>query len=119
MSTTMVPPAGTANLATNWLQFELTPEHEASDPPEARDGTSGRDDVRLLVSAGEADPGHARVRDLPRFLEPGDLLVVNNSATLPASVAGVTDEGVAQAQRGAPSRVPRRVVVLGHGERQP
>src|SRR5437588_20583 len=29
---------------------------------------------------------HAALRDLPRFLEPGDLLVVNTSATLPAAV---------------------------------
>ena len=31
---------------------------------------------------------HARVRDLWRWLDPGDLLVVNTSATLPAAVAG-------------------------------
>lgn len=45
-----------------------------------------RDDVRLLVSRAD---GHtlARFRDLPDALEPGDLVVVNNSAT----VAGQLD----------------------------
>jgi S-adenosylmethionine:tRNA ribosyltransferase-isomerase len=58
---------------------------EAHEPPEARG--SGRDDVALLV-AGRADGRlvHARFADLPRFLEPGDLLVVNTSGTLPAAV---------------------------------
>ena len=60
---------------------------EAHEPPEAVNGA--RDDVRLLV-ASRADGGlvHARFRDLPRFLAPGDLLVVNASATLPAAVPG-------------------------------
>ncbi len=52
-------------------------------PAELR-GT-GRDAVRLLVT----DPHrhrHLRFRDLPQALAPGDLLVVNDSATLPASV---------------------------------
>ena len=57
----------------------------ATRPPEAR-GIE-RDGVRLLV-AGEDDIEHAQFRDLPRFLEPGDLLVVNDSATLPAAVDG-------------------------------
>jgi S-adenosylmethionine:tRNA ribosyltransferase-isomerase len=35
---------------------------------------------------------HARFRDLARFLDPGDLLVINNSGTLPASLeAGRAD----------------------------
>ena len=58
---------------------------EAHEPPEVRG--NGRDDVAMLVAARH-DPElvHARFRDLPRFLEPGDLLVVNTSATLPASL---------------------------------
>ncbi len=57
---------------------------EATTTPEAR-GLE-RDQVRMLVS----DQGrleHARVLDLPQHLHPGDLLVVNTSATLPAAVA--------------------------------
>jgi S-adenosylmethionine:tRNA ribosyltransferase-isomerase len=79
--------------ATDWLQFSLDPDHEAAEPPEARAGSRDRADVRLLVSVGEEAPQHTRFADLPRFLEPGDLLVVNTSATLPAAVDGVTDRG--------------------------
>jgi S-adenosylmethionine:tRNA ribosyltransferase-isomerase len=43
--------------------------------------------VRLLVSDLEADSiAHARFKDLPRWLGPGDLLVVNTSATLNAAL---------------------------------
>jgi S-adenosylmethionine:tRNA ribosyltransferase-isomerase len=65
------------------LLFPRPPDRQATTPPEAR-GLE-RDEVRLLVST----PGghrHARFLDLARFLEPGTLLVVNRSATLPASL---------------------------------
>jgi S-adenosylmethionine:tRNA ribosyltransferase-isomerase len=55
----------------------------ASQPPEAR-GLS-RDGVRLLAATPDGLV-HARFRDLPRFLSPGDLLVVNTSATLAAAL---------------------------------
>jgi S-adenosylmethionine:tRNA ribosyltransferase-isomerase len=67
------------------LSFELRPELEAHEPPEAR-GTT-RDDVRLLVSrTAAAEVSHHDFRQLPDLLLPGDLVVVNNSATLPAAV---------------------------------
>ncbi|RJL20394.1 S-adenosylmethionine:tRNA ribosyltransferase-isomerase [Bailinhaonella thermotolerans] len=56
---------------------------EAHEPPEARG--LARDEVRLLV-AGPSGLRHLRFRDLPDVLAPGDVLVVNNSATLPAAV---------------------------------
>lgn len=67
-------------------RFELPPALEASAPPEARG--LARDQVRLLVSTGGPDPdmAHTRFRALPNFLEPGDVLVVNTSATLPAAL---------------------------------
>lgn len=43
----------------------------------------------LLVSAPGLPSVHARLRDLPRFLSDGDLVVVNDAATLPASLTGV------------------------------
>jgi S-adenosylmethionine:tRNA ribosyltransferase-isomerase len=52
-------------------------------PAEARG--LARDEVRLLV-AGEDGVRHGRFRDLPAYLRPGDLVVVNNSATLAAEV---------------------------------
>jgi S-adenosylmethionine:tRNA ribosyltransferase-isomerase len=46
-----------------------------------------RDHVRMLV-ASRAGISHHRFLDLPDLLEPGDLLVVNTSATLPAALEG-------------------------------
>jgi S-adenosylmethionine:tRNA ribosyltransferase-isomerase len=64
----------------------------ATRPPEARG--LARDGVRLLAATPDGLV-HARFRDLPRFLAPGDLLVVNNSATLAASVPGQRTGGAA------------------------
>jgi len=68
------------------LDFARPRALQAAGPPERR-GLE-RDEVRLLVSTGSTGRGHehARFRDLPRFLAPGTLLVVNDSATLPASL---------------------------------
>ena len=81
-------------------EFELPEELEATAPPEER-GRAGRDDVRLLVGRGAAgrpdEVEHRVFADLPRLLEPGDVLVVNTSSTLPAAVDGRvvgTDEAV-------------------------
>jgi S-adenosylmethionine:tRNA ribosyltransferase-isomerase len=76
----------TAIIEASPIAFELSPALEAHEPPEARG--RARDDVRLLVSRTAA----AEVRghdfaELPDLLVPGDLLVVNNSATIPAAVA--------------------------------
>lgn len=65
------------------LAFERPPDRQATSPPEAR-GLE-RDGVRLLVSAGDRHE-HATFRDLRRFLPAGTVLVVNRSATLPASL---------------------------------
>jgi len=65
--------------------FRLPPEREAHEPPEAR-GVP-RDGVALMVSRGAAGSvTHYAFTDLPELLLPGDLLVVNTSATLPAAV---------------------------------
>jgi S-adenosylmethionine:tRNA ribosyltransferase-isomerase len=62
----------------------------ASTPPEARG--LARDEVRMLVAAPDR-LRHRRVLDLPTILLPGDLLVVNTSATLPAAVTLVGGHG--------------------------
>jgi S-adenosylmethionine:tRNA ribosyltransferase-isomerase len=82
-------------LATEYsLDFTLPPALEAREPPEAR-GLQ-RDEVRLLVSYGSTDAVvHAGFRDLPGLLEPGDVLVANDSATLPAAVNARGPEGEA------------------------
>ena len=74
------------------LAFELPRALEATAPPEERGAQ--RDGVRLLVAdASHETVFHARFHDLPELLAPGDLLVINVSATLPAAVAGVTADG--------------------------
>jgi S-adenosylmethionine:tRNA ribosyltransferase-isomerase len=66
-------------------EFTLPAELEAHAPPEARG--LPRDGVRMLVSrAADATVAHHHFTDLPGLLLPGDLVVVNNSRTLPAAV---------------------------------
>ena len=62
----------------------------ANRPAEER-GQS-RDGVRMLVATTDG-LAHAMFADLPRFLCPGDLLVVNTSATLPAAVDAYRADG--------------------------
>ncbi|HJY73483.1 MAG TPA: S-adenosylmethionine:tRNA ribosyltransferase-isomerase, partial [Streptosporangiaceae bacterium] len=67
------------------LDFTLPAELEAHDPPEARG--LARDGVRLMVSRrATGQVSHHRFRDLPGLLLPGDLVVVNDTGTLPAQV---------------------------------
>ncbi len=47
-----------------------------------------RGESRLLVLDGTGPRRHARVRDLPRLLRPGDLLVVNDTRVIPARLFG-------------------------------
>jgi len=72
--------------------FTLPAELEAHDPPEARG--LARDGVRMLVSRrSSGETGHHGFRDLPGLLLPGDLLVVNTTATLPAQVRAPGGDG--------------------------
>lgn len=61
--------------------FPPVPDHTATRPAELR-GTP-RDGVRMLVARPDGLT-HARFGDLPRHLRAGDLVVVNNSATVAA-----------------------------------
>lgn len=72
--------------------FTLPPGSEATAPPEQRG--LPRDGVTLLAARPDAVTVH-RFRDLPDLLSPGDLLVVNTSATLPARLDAVRADGVA------------------------
>ena len=74
------------------IKFDLPPELEAKRPPEAHGLT--RDGVRMLVSYHEDDRVvHSTFRGLPDFLEPGDLVVVNDSATMPAALRATRENG--------------------------
>ncbi|HET8738556.1 MAG TPA: S-adenosylmethionine:tRNA ribosyltransferase-isomerase, partial [Acidimicrobiia bacterium] len=65
--------------------FDLPDQAEAGTPPERRG--LPRDGVRLMtVDARTGEITHLRFSQLGDMLQPGDLLVVNTSATLPASV---------------------------------
>lgn len=64
-------------------RFTVPAGCEASDPPELRG--LARDEVRLLV-ARPAGIEHLRFTQLPEQLHPGDLVVVNTSATVAAAI---------------------------------
>jgi S-adenosylmethionine:tRNA ribosyltransferase-isomerase len=91
------------------VRFRLPAELEATAPPEARG--LRRDHVRLLlVDRATGATEHHRFHELPRLLEPGDLLVANDSRTLPASLLGRTAAGrpvevrLAAREAGGPGR---------------
>lgn len=72
------------------LIFERPEQLAATMPAEARG--IARDSARLMVSTPEGHR-HTQFLNLADFLQPGDLLVVNNSATLPASLPARGDIG--------------------------
>jgi len=78
--------------ALDTLDFELPPELEAGEPPEARG--LARDEVRLMVSTrSDGRIQHARFRDLPRFLAAGDVLAINTSGTMNAALEARREDG--------------------------
>ena len=85
----------TPQAAPRWSappSFELPPELEASSPPESRGIT--RDAVRMMVAyRHDASIVHTTFSELPRFLEEGDIVVINTSGTLAAAVAGTDSSG--------------------------
>ncbi|MFL5493540.1 MAG: S-adenosylmethionine:tRNA ribosyltransferase-isomerase [Gemmatimonadales bacterium] len=80
-----LPLQALADSPTGTLDFELPDALVAGEPPESRG--LARDAVRLMVSAVAGDGiVHGRFRDFPEFLAPGDVLVVNTSATINAAI---------------------------------
>lgn len=87
------------NLDVRWLNsvqpsidFDLPPDLEASEPPEARG--LRRDDVALMVSHTADDRiVHSRFGDLREHMRPGDLIVVNTSGTLSAALRATRADG--------------------------
>ena len=64
------------------FDFELPEEHIALRP------ISPRDSARMLVVHADGTLRHAKVRDLPDFLQRGDVLVVNDTKVIPARLHG-------------------------------
>ncbi|WP_327065765.1 S-adenosylmethionine:tRNA ribosyltransferase-isomerase [Kitasatospora sp. NBC_01302] len=89
-------PAADTLTSDESLDFTVPPDLSAPAPAEARG--LRRDGVRLLVGRGGRagtlpTAEHHRFTDLPEVLRPGDLLVVNNSATLPAALPARLPDG--------------------------
>jgi S-adenosylmethionine:tRNA ribosyltransferase-isomerase len=76
--------------------FEIPRELTAHEPAEARG--LARDGVRMVVGyRRDMRAEHRAFTDLPDVLTPLDLLVVNNSGTLPAALTGTLADGRAVA----------------------
>ena len=74
------------------LSFTLPPALEAPSPPEFRGMT--RDAVRMLVAyKSDGTLVHSHFSEVPRFLDEGDLVVLNTSGTLAAEVDGTGEGG--------------------------
>ncbi len=74
------------------LEFELPPDLEAGEPPEARG--LARDDVRLMVSRLATDEvTHTNFRRIVDYLDAGDVLVINTSGTMNAAVPAKRQDG--------------------------
>lgn len=75
------------------LDFNLPRNLEAGEPPEARG--LARDQVRMLASHYKNDTiAHTNFRNLPNFLDPGDVLVINTSATRKSALDTCTPQDV-------------------------
>ncbi len=67
--------------------YELPSERIAQNPVVPRDNS------RLLVVDSPTTHQHRRFRDLPELLEPGDLLILNNTRVMPARLHGYKSTG--------------------------
>ena len=77
-----------------WSEYDVRTDELDFDLPEeliARSPAMPRDSARLMVvsRSDESVLHHARVRDLPAFLSPGDTMVFNTTRVIPARFVGV------------------------------
>lgn len=94
-------------MAVRAFHFTLPAALNATAPPERRG--LRRDQIRLLVLDRESGAtAHSRFDQLGKFLDPGDLIVLNNSRTLPAVLQATGLDGapvqIRLAHRIAPDR---------------
>ena len=68
------------------FDFELPPERIALRPARPRDS------ARMLVARQPGETLDRHVRDLPDMLEPGDMLVFNDTRVIPAQLEGMRGE---------------------------
>ena len=74
-------------MKTAEFDFPLPEELIASRPSEKRDHS------RLLVLHKDGGVEHTRFHELPRFLQPGDMLLLNKTKVLPAKLSGIKKGG--------------------------
>jgi S-adenosylmethionine:tRNA ribosyltransferase-isomerase len=80
------------NTPLSAIAFSLPPELEASAPPEARG--LRRDQVRLMVSNYRTDHvEHTRFYNFHKFLNEGDVLVINTSRTRNSALLATRSDG--------------------------
>ena len=107
-------------IAAAALARSARPERAPTAHPEQAfaEGERASRDTRLLVIDPAAERwADARFADLPALLAPGDLVVVNDAATLPASLPGrIGDAAVELRLVEAPSHRPTYAVVMGAGD---
>jgi S-adenosylmethionine:tRNA ribosyltransferase-isomerase len=90
----VTPAVGTGTAIADDVTFDLPPALEAAEPAEVRGG--GRQDVRLMVARRATETiEHLRFPDIVDVLAPGDLIVVNTSGTLAASLPCRRADGTA------------------------
>ncbi|NND32147.1 MAG: S-adenosylmethionine:tRNA ribosyltransferase-isomerase, partial [Saprospiraceae bacterium] len=70
-------------LTTDTIRFRLPDQLACPEPTEQRN--ISRDAVRLLISRDSGKIVHSHFRNLPEYLSPNDVLVINTSATLPSA----------------------------------
>jgi S-adenosylmethionine:tRNA ribosyltransferase-isomerase len=71
-------------MKTDLFDYRLPPELIAQTPLPERDASR----LLVLARAGDRPAEHRIFRDLPAYLRPGDLLVLNNTRVLPARLRG-------------------------------
>lgn len=74
-------PRPPTDLRTGDFDYDLPPELVAQEPADPRDASR-----LLVVDRATGDLSHRRFRDLPDLVDPGDVLVVNDSRVIAARV---------------------------------
>lgn len=86
---TGIDPMTEIDWSLDGYNYELPPDRIAQNPAVPRDSS------RLLAVDSPSSQQHRFFRDLPDLLEPGDLLVMNNTRVLPARMKGHKPNGPA------------------------
>jgi S-adenosylmethionine:tRNA ribosyltransferase-isomerase len=100
------------------IEAGLAEPLEGVEPAEVR-GADRADVAMLVASRADGALVHARFRELWRFLRPGDLLVVNTSATLPAALPASLDGEEVALHLSTPVDGASWVVELRTAQRRP